>query len=651
MESKRSQPSKTTGSDSSIRDFLREKGVALQFPAISASFTIQEITTSSCRIACPAGVNIKAYLGAIVLGDFERALEIVKETNPLPSICGRVCTHPCESECHRGEFDDPLAICALKRFIADYELKHILKKIEPCERTKKEKVAIVGSGPAGLTLANDLVRMGYGVTIFEELPVAGGMLITGIPSYRLPRYIIQVEIDNIVKLGVELKTNTKVDNIDDLFQQGYKAVFLAIGAHKGLKLGVPGEDEYEGVVDCIKFLRKVNRGERDKPGEKVIVIGGGNSAIDSARSALRLGCSAVHIVYRRSRKEMPADEDEINEAEAESVKIDYLAAPVRILGKDGKVTGMECTKMKLGEPDQSGRRRPIPIPGSEFVIEADFIVPAISQVPDISCFRDSGVKITKWDTFEVDEKTLMTSKPGVFAGGDAVTGPNTVIDAIAAGHRAARTIDRYISDEPLEEEKPTEIVQIELTSDTFSPERARRLHTEKIPVEKRKVSFSEVELTFSEDEAVREAKRCLRCGPCFECIYCIKECEKRMVGISTEKGKERLIVLGLPKNMKLTEEVCGMLTVKGKDVTEVKIEPIVCEVDEEMCRGCGKCESVCGYSAIKVEEKEEGLRIAHVDAAICKGGGTCTSVCPTGAAHLRFFERKNIEAELEAIFG
>ena len=651
MASKRSKSSKTTGSDSSIQDFLSEKGVSLQFPETCANFPIQEITTSSCRVACPAGVNIKAYLGAITRRDFQRALEIVKETNPLPGICGRVCTHHCESECRRSEFDDSLAICALKRFIADYELKHGSKIIEPCERTKKEKVAIVGSGPAGLTSANDLVRMGYGVTIFEELPVAGGMLITGIPPYRLPRDIIQVEIDNIVKLGVELKTNTKVENIDDLFKQGYKAVFLAIGAHEGLKLKVPGEDEYEGIVDCIKFLRKVNRGETDKPGERIIVIGGGNSAVDSARSALRLGCSEVYIVYRRSRKEMPANEDEINEAEAEGVKINYLAAPVRIIGKDDKVTGMECTKMKLGEPDQSGRRRPIPIPGSEFVVEADIILSAISQKPDISCFKDCGVKITKWDTFEVDEKTMVTSKKGVFAGGDAVNGPSTVIDAIAAGHRAAHAIDRYIRGEPLEKEKSPDIIQRELTPDTFSPERATRLNAQKIPVEKREGSFDEVELTLNEDEAVSEAKRCLRCGPCVECIHCIKECGKRMFGISTDKGKELLMVHELPKNMKLTEEVHAMLNVKGKVVAEVKIEPIVSEVDEEMCRGCGQCESVCNYSAIKVEKKKDGLRIAHVDEAICKGCGTCASVCPTVAVHLNFFKSKDIEEELEGFFG
>lgn len=637
--------------DNSIRDFLHEKGVTLQFPEISASFPIQEITTSSCRVACPAGVNIKAYLGAIARGDFEKALEIVKATNPLPGICGRVCTHPCEAECRRGEFDEPIAICALKRFIADYELTHGAKKIEPCERTQKEKIAIIGSGPAGLTAASDLIRKGYGVTIFEELSVPGGMLIVGIPSYRLPRDVIQTEIDDIIKLGVELKTNTRIEGIDGLFKQGYNAVFLAIGAHKGLKLRVPGEDEYEGIVDCIKFLRKVNSGDREKPGDKIIVIGGGNSAIDSARSALRLGSSEVHILYRRSRKEMPADEDEINEAGAEGVKIDYLAAPVKILGKEGKVIGMECTRMKLGEPDKSGRRRPIPIPGSEFTIDADLIVSAISQKPDISCFKESGLTITKWDSFEVDEKTQVTSRPGVFAGGDAVTGPNTVIDAIAAGHRAARSIGRYLRGEPLIEEKESEIIHRELSSGDFAPERATRLRTQKIPVEQREGTFKEVELTFTDDEVIREAKRCLRCGPCVECIHCIKECGKRMVGISTDKGREILMVHGLPKDMNLTEEVRAMLSVEGKGVTQVKIEPVVSEIDEEMCRGCGQCESVCDYKAVKLREKEDGLKIAEVDATICKGCGTCASVCPTGAAHLRFFKSKDIESELEDFLG
>ncbi|MFC1725304.1 NAD(P)-binding protein [candidate division KSB1 bacterium] len=634
-----------------IREFLSEKGVKLQLPDSETSFPIQEITSSACRVACPAGVNIKAYLGAISRGDFQKALDIVKETNPLPGICGRVCTHPCESECRRGEFDDALSICGLKRFIADYELTHGTKEIQPCERIRKEKVAIVGCGPAGLTAANDLIRSGYGVTIFEELPVRGGMLVTGIPSYRLPRDVIQAEIDDIVKLGVEIKTNSKIENVDPLFKDGYNAVFLAVGAHKGLKMNIPGEDDFEGVIDCINFLRKINRGEHDKPGNKVIVIGGGNSAIDSARSALRLGCSDVHIVYRRSRKEMPASEEEINEAIAEGVKIAYLAAPIKIIGKNGKVTGMECTKMELGEPDSSGRRRPVPVQGSEFIIDADIIVPAVSQKPDIDCFKSSAIEINKWDSFEVDDNSLMTSKPGVFAGGDAVTGPNTVIDAIAAGHRAAHAIDLYLQGLPFEDIGKPEFVQREFVPEMFTLEQEARLHAQKIPVEDRKVSFIEVELTLNEEQAMREAKRCLRCGPCVECIHCIKECGKRVVGISTERGRELFMVYGLPKDLRLNEEVHARLSVHGMGDADVKIEPVVSEVNEELCRGCSQCERVCDYNAIKVVEDEEGRRVAYVDLAICKGCGTCASVCPTGAAHLKFFKSKDIEAELEDFLG
>jgi NADPH-dependent glutamate synthase beta subunit-like oxidoreductase/Pyruvate/2-oxoacid:ferredoxin oxidoreductase delta subunit len=597
-------------------------------------------------------VNIKAYLGAIAHGDFQRALDIVRETNPLPGICGRVCTHPCEAECRRSEYDESLAICALKRFIADYELKQGGRNITPIKQTKKQRVAIVGSGPAGLTAANDLIRQGYGVTIFEELSVAGGMMVTGIPAYRLPRNIIENEIQDIVKLGVELKKNTKVDSIDILFEQGYDAVFLAIGAHKGLKLRVPGEDEYKGIVDCIVFLRNVNAGTQEKPGDRVIVIGGGNSAIDSARSALRLGCKDVHIVYRRSRKEMPANEEEIEDAEKEGIIIDYLAAPTRILGKDGHVTGMECVKMKLGEPDASGRRRPVPVEGSEFVIDADLIISAISQKPDIECFRDSDVSINKWDAFDIDEQTAMTNKRGVFAGGDAVTGPKTVIEAIAAGHHAARSIDRFLQGQPMvEESECVEILQREVAPGEIVPEKRVRIHASKKPVDTRKVTFDEVEETLTEEQAVNEAKRCLRCGPCFECVHCVQECRKRVIGIATDSGKELIMVHGLPRDLNIVPSMKALLREEGKGSLAVRIEPVVSSVISEMCRGCGDCETVCDYSAINVETQADGSRIAQVDVTICKGCGTCVSVCPTGAARLAFFSKEDIESELEAFLG
>jgi heterodisulfide reductase subunit A len=408
----------------------------------------------ACQIACPVHVDIRRYVGLIADGKFDEALAVIRQSNPLPAICGRVCTHPCETACNRALVDEPIAIDALKGFAAEYELR--LRKEgkislpEPVNKNGLGKVAVIGCGPAGLTCSSDLANLGYEVTIFEKELVPGGMLWLGIPEFRLPRELIMADIDYIKALGVEIKLNTPIMSdltLDDLFQQGYKAIFIAIGAYKGKKLGAPGEDEYEGFIDSIEFLKRVNLGDKSKPGSKVIVIGGGNSAIDASRVSLRLGCEEVYILYRRSRKEMPANESEIEEAEHEGVKIHYLAAPIRILGKDGKVSGMECTRMELGKLDASGRRRPIPIKGSEFTIECDLIIPAISQEPDLSFFPEKhGLEISKWNSFVVDEKTLATNRPGIFAGGDAVTGPATVIEAISAGHRAACSIDNYIKD-------------------------------------------------------------------------------------------------------------------------------------------------------------------------------------------------------------
>jgi NADPH-dependent glutamate synthase beta subunit-like oxidoreductase len=412
-----------------------------------------EKETPACQERCPVNIDIRRYVGLIAGGRYEEAIRVIREKNPLPAVCGRVCPHPCETVCNRGRQDEPIAIDALKRFVSDYEIamrkagKFAVPK--PRAKDKRIKVAIVGCGPAGLTVAHDLALEGFRPTIFEAAPVPGGMLYLCIPEYRLPRDILMSDVAYIEELGVEVKLETPISKdltIEDLMKQGFKAVFVGVGAHKGLKLRVPGEDDYEGFLDCIEFLRKVNLGDKNKPGNKVIVIGGGNSAIDSARTAMRLGCDAVTILYRRSRKEMPANSWEVEAAEEEGVKIHYLAAPVKITGKGGKVTGMACTKMKLGKLDASGRRRPIPIEGSEFEVEADLIIPAISQQPDISFLPDEhGFEISRWNSFVVDERTMATNRPGIYAGGDAVTGPATVIEAIRAGHVAACSIKEYLS--------------------------------------------------------------------------------------------------------------------------------------------------------------------------------------------------------------
>lgn len=411
-----------------------------------------EKETPACQEKCPVHIDIRKYVGLIASGRYEDAIRVVREKNPLPAVCGRICPHPCETVCNRGRQDEPIAIDALKRFVSEYEIaqRKAGKFVPPTpKRDRKIKVAVVGAGPAGLTVAHDLAMDGFRPTVFEAAPVPGGMLHLGIPEYRLPRDIILNDVEYIKDLGVEVKLSTPLSReftVDDLFKQGFKAVFLGVGAYDGLKLRVPGEDDYEGFLDCIKFLGQVNLGNREKPGNKVIVIGGGNSAIDSARTALRLGCDEVTILYRRSRREMPANPWEVEGADGEGVKIHYLAAPVKITGSNGKVTGMVCTKMRLGKLDASGRRRPIPIEGSEFEVEADLIIPAISQQPDISFLPEGhGFEISRWNSFVVDETTMATNREGVYSGGDAVTGPGTVIQAIQAGHIAAGSIKEYLS--------------------------------------------------------------------------------------------------------------------------------------------------------------------------------------------------------------
>jgi NADPH-dependent glutamate synthase beta subunit-like oxidoreductase len=419
--------------------------------AFGSTYNIEK-ETPACQERCPVHIDIRRYVGLIAGGEYEEAIKVIRERNPLPAVCGRVCPHPCETVCNRGKQDEAVAIDALKRFASDYELA--LRKagrfVAPKpKRDKKISVGVVGAGPAGLTVAHDLALEGYRVTVFEAERVPGGMLHLCIPEYRLPRDILMSDVSYITDLGVEIKLETPLSpefTVDDIFKQDFKAIFLGVGAYEGYKLGVEGENDYKGFLDCIQFLKRVNLGDKTKPGNKVIVIGGGNSAIDSARTAWRLGCDEVTILYRRSRKEMPANPWEVDAAIEEGVKVHYLAAPTRILGKNGRVTGMVCTRMELGKLDSSGRRRPVPIPGSEFEVEADLVLPAISQQPDVSFLpKDHGFKLSKWNSFEVDTKTMATNREGIYAGGDDVTGPATVIQAIEAGHLAAKSIMEYLS--------------------------------------------------------------------------------------------------------------------------------------------------------------------------------------------------------------
>jgi len=513
---------------------IPRKAIYRPFPqAIPNKFTISKFGLPPCRLACPAGVNVPGYINLIKLGKYKEALALEREANPFPAVCGRVCTHPCEGECARGQVDEPLSIRALKRFIADKETERETPQLPP---QKESKVAIIGAGPSGLSCASELAKKGYRTTVFEALPVAGGMMRVGIPAFRLPREELQRDIDYIKGWGVEIRTNTPVQDPEGLRREGWNAVYIATGAPIERKLGVEGED-LAGVHYGIEFLRRINLGEKVEVGARVAIIGGGNSAVDAARTALRLGAKKVTIIYRRSRVEMPAIEEEIERAEKEGVKIEYLANPKRIIGEGGKVSKMECIRMKLGAPDASGRRSPHPIQGSEFTIGIDTVIPTIGQTPDASYLpKGTNLRLTEgWNSLVVEEGTLQTTVPGIFAGGDAVTGPATVIEAIAQGKRAAVSIDRYIQGVDLQEGRGKVVKKVD----------PRSIWTKGIPQQKREEGrflevseslkgFAEVELGLTEEQAKKEAERCLNCGGCAECLECVQACKAEAINHGQE---------------------------------------------------------------------------------------------------------------------
>jgi len=510
-----------------------ERGIAAQKAiykpfgqAVPAVFTVEKSGISPCRIACPAGVNAQGYIALISKGKFQEALELVRQTMPFAGVIGRVCTHRCETDCERKNVDEPMSIRNLKRFIADYELKAGREKAVPVEKTKEEKIAVVGSGPAGLACAYDLVRKGYPVTVFEAMPMTGGLLRYGIPEYRLPKDVLDNEIDYIRELGVEIKTNSPVRDLKQLFTSGYQAVFLGTGAWVSQKVGISGENT-PGVMHAIDFLKRVNSGEKISLGQRVAVIGGGNAAVDAARTARRLGAGEVTIVYRRSRDEMPAESSEVDEAENEGVKLHILAAPVKVLGQGGKVTGVECLRMELGEPDESGRRRPVPVKGSEFTLDVDNLIVAIGQSVD-KAGLPGELAYSERGTISADPVTLETNIPGVFAGGDAVSGPADVIGAIAAGKEAAESIGRYLTGMDLRQGRPQKRQKVEEVSREGVPLKPRAAMP-MLDLKQREGSFAEVELGLDEETAMAEAGRCLNCAGCCECRSCEAACERKAI--------------------------------------------------------------------------------------------------------------------------
>ena len=562
------------------------------------------LQTSPCQAACPAGIDIPTYLALVAQGKYREAIEVIREDNPLPWVCGIICTHPCERVCTRGEMDEPISIMALKGFAAEKVMEDHGEYPAPlCDPPKKKKVAVVGSGPAGLSCAYFLARRGYKVTIFEALPVAGGILATGIPEYRLPIAVVQKEIREILNLGVELRTGVRVGreySLEELREEGFEAFFLGVGAHEGMKLGIEGEAELLYVTDSLSLLREVRMGRKTIPAKRVVVIGGGNAAIDAARTCVRLGCEKVYIAYRRTRGEMPAWEAEIVQAEEEGVEILYLTIPKRIVGEGGRVTGLECLQAELGEPDASGRRRPVPMQGSEFVLPVEGVIAAISQKPDITCLIErENVAVDTRSRIVTDKQTLATNLEGVFSGGDVVTGPATVVQAVGAGKWAARSIDAYLKGEPIPkgppEKKPRRRMEFfERGADEITS--AHRPPMQLLNMEERKTTFNRVELGLDEQHARLEGMRCLRCDLCVGCGLCQAVCEEMGV-----------------KSLTLTTTKEGRLA-----LTDF-------HKPSRSCIGCGSCVQVCPHKNIRMHDSEDhrsiifcGTQTAELPLATCE---------------------------------
>jgi len=546
-----------------------------------------KLAPAPCQMACPAGVDVPTYISLIGMGRDDEAIDIIRKDNPFPWVCGLVCTRPCEFMCVRGRIDTPVSIKSLKAFAAERAFSERRCQNPEKEPDKNRSVCIIGAGPAGMSAAYYLALKGYRIGVIEALPMAGGMMMVGIPRNRLPREIIDREVAMIEELGVDFLFNTRFGEdvtFEQLKEEGFEAFLLANGAHASWKMQIPGEEDFPQVIDAIDLLRKVALGDRHMPGKKVAVIGGGNVAIDAARTCIRLGSEEVTIVYRRTRAEMPADEEEVEQAEEEGVRLSFLDIPVEIIEADGKLASLHCLRAGLGPEDQSGRRRPIPIEGSDHLMDVDAVVSAIGQRVDQKGLESiAGLNWTRRNTIHANRASMETSMEGVFAAGDAVLGPATVVEAIGGGKKAADAIDRYLSGIPQPKMPPVPIRRGRIQCLEVPASAKMVLKRPEMPllnVDRRRTTFQQVELGYSENMAREEARRCLRCDICRRCGKCVTVCRDKM---------------------KIDALQMGYLDFDHPVKTDFRFT-------EERCIACGACAANCPNEAIRIEDRE-GERI------------------------------------------
>jgi len=540
------------------------------------------LAPAPCQMTCPAGLDIPTYVTLIGQSRDAEALDVIRKDCPFPWVCGLVCTRPCEFMCVRGRIDTPIAIKSLKGFAAERAMSEGSYRNPEKQTDKNKKVCVIGAGPGGMSAAYYLAIKGYGVRIIEKQAVAGGMLLLGIPRYRLPREIIDREVSLLKDLGVEFQFNTAfgIDvTLDDLKAEGFEAFFFAIGAHQSFKLGVPGEAECSQVIDAIDFLKQVALGDRQAPGNRVIVIGGGNVAIDAARTCLRLGCREVTIAYRRTRLEMPADHEEVAQAEEEGVRLEFLTVPIEVSQKEDCLAGLHCLRAKLVTLEGHERQYPKPIEGSDFLMAADVVICAIGQKVDKAGVESiTGLEWTRRGTIDVKMATMETPVEGVFAAGDAVTGPATVIEAIGGGKRAAESIDRYLSAIPQPKMPPVPVRRGRIEWLEVPASVKMTLERPQMPlldIDQRRTSFRYIELGYAENDARKEASRCLRCDICLRCGKCVEICRDKM-------GVDALQM--------------GYFDFDHPVTTDFR-------VTAEKCIACGACAANCPTGAMRMEDR------------------------------------------------